>query len=218
MWITYTRPKGGCYYFGMDSSGARKSAENFFKKSWRFLRLPLGIILVLYIGLVFYRVPAMFDKEKTAKTVEQIRAQKITLADVMGDALPPVPNMQENNATVAGVDANNNGIRDDVELAIFKLYPHSARIRAAELQYAMALQNELSTVFNSETLVAAIQQEGRAYLCIGDNDFRIKEVENLVFDTDRRVQYRDEILRKHMTSFSLPNQTACDLAPSSLGD
>ena len=53
----------------------------------------------------------------------------------MGTNLPPQPYEPENDATVAGLDKNNNGIRDDVELAIFAKYPKSAKIRAAELQY-----------------------------------------------------------------------------------
>ncbi len=57
-----------------------------------------------------------------------------------GKHLPLTPNKEENDATVAGIDNNGNGIRDDVELAIFAKYPNSAKIRAAELQYAMALQ------------------------------------------------------------------------------
>ena len=79
-----------------------------------------------------------------------------------GEHLPPPPDPAQVDATIEGVDANGNGIRDDVELAIFKKYPNSARIRAAELQYAMALQMYLSKVFNSETLVAVIQGEDRA--------------------------------------------------------
>ena len=33
-------------------------------------------------------------------------------------AVPPEPDMTENNATLAGVDSNNNSVRDDVERLI----------------------------------------------------------------------------------------------------
>ena len=76
-----------------------------------------------------------------------------------GEHLPPPPDPAQVDATIEGVDANANGIRDDVELAIFERYPDSLKIRAAELQYAMALQMYLTEVFNSETLVAVILKD-----------------------------------------------------------
>ena len=60
----------------------------------------------------------------------------------MGKNLPSDPGALA-DATVQGVDANQNGIRDDVELAVFKEYPNSAKTRAVLLQYALALQMEV---------------------------------------------------------------------------
>jgi hypothetical protein len=37
---------------------------------------------------------------------------------INGIAVPPEPDMTENNATLAGVDSNSNGVRDDVERLI----------------------------------------------------------------------------------------------------
>src|SRR6266404_3542042 len=110
---------------------------SFSRRAWRVVRIPVYAILVLYIGLAIYRVPALLDKKKTQEVVDKIHAEKLTLKDVMGESLPPEPDASLKDATVAGIDANSNGIRDDVELAIFKLHLDSARIRAAELQYAM---------------------------------------------------------------------------------
>src|SRR3972149_3364926 len=134
---------------------------------WRWVRWPLYILVAGYVLLVIYDVQRVFDIDKTNEAVAAIHAQKITLADVTGQNLPPVPDQAENDATIAGIDKNNNGIRDDVELAIFKKYPTSAKIRAAELQYAMALQLMLTKVTNTETWIAAAQEVGRGNLCIG---------------------------------------------------
>ncbi len=164
----------------------------------------------------------MFEKDKTAQVVARIHSQKINLADVQGTALPPPPNEQENNATVAGLDKNNNGIRDDVELAIFAKYPNSARVRAAELQYAMALQMYFE-VTNSETWVAAAQEDSRAYACIGQTyprtdlvkaseilDVRTKEVESLVFNTTSRRE-AEKNAAHFTTSYALPNTDLCNV-------
>ncbi len=118
--------------------------------------------LVVYRG-IFYVIP----KERTDKQVEKIHATRLNLVDVMGKNLPPVPSNPD--SSIQGLDANTNGIRDDVELAIFKEYPNSAKTRAVLLQYALALQMEMiQTRVNQGVVIAAIQEEDRAYLCVGE--------------------------------------------------
>ncbi|MDO8451794.1 MAG: hypothetical protein Q7S76_02900 [bacterium] len=96
-----------------------------------------------FMALVVYRgVFVLIPKERTDEQVAKIHATKLALDDVMGENLPPVPSNPD--ATIAGVDANQNGIRDDVELAIFKEYPDSAKTRAVLLQYALVLQMQMT--------------------------------------------------------------------------
>ena len=188
---------------------------------WRIVRIPLAVIFILFIALVIYRIPVVRERMKTEEVVKKIQAQKLTIADVMGKNLPPTPDPLLKDASIEGIDANENGIRDDVELAIFKLYPYSARIRAAELQYAMALQNELTPdIFNSDTLVATLFQESRSYFCIDkaipnatDSVFNltIKGIENLVLNTQSRKSRHEEILKKFMTSHANPSDQFCDI-------
>ncbi len=209
--------------------------KNVLAKVWHIIRWPLLALFLLYAALVAYRIPIVAQKNNSDKIVAYIHAQKITMADVMGESLPPAPDQAANDATLAGIDANKNGIRDDVELAIFKKYPNLPKIRAAELQYAKALQLELTQVTDSNTLVAAIQEEDRASLCItgtapkvtlSDSDTKIKsalalsdarkkEVEILIFNTDQRKQKQQSIYQKYMTSYSDPNVAGCDIDPSS---
>lgn len=209
--------------------------KNIFYRIWRIVKIPLAVILVLFIGLVIYRIPVVKERARTDEVVKKIQAQKITLADVLGNNLPPEPDPRLKDYTVEGIDANGNGIRDDVELAIFKLHPDSARIRAAELQYAMALQIELTQVFNSGTLVATLQQTTRSILCIGDRGPNVslsdsqdiinkafavtstlqKEVESLVLNTNERKAKRKKIFN-YMTSHGDMGGPDCDIDPSSL--
>src|SRR3990167_4323388 len=138
----------------------------WFHRAWRIIRWPLGILVVLYIGIVIFSIPHALEKIKTEETVARIHSQKLTIENMNGEHLPPPPDPAQVDATVEGIDANQNGIRDDVELAIFEKYPNDAKIRAAELQYAMALQMYLTEVFNSETLVAAILKDEHGDFCI----------------------------------------------------
>src|SRR3990167_7097106 len=100
-------------------------------------------ILALFVVLVIVRMFVLDAKEKTAEQVAKIHATTLTLDDVMGKNLPPEPGA-EADKTIAGIDVNQNGIRDDVELAIFKEYPNSAKTRAVLLQYALVLQMQMT--------------------------------------------------------------------------
>src|SRR3989338_1086852 len=120
------------------------------------------ILAVGYIAVVLIRIPHFYNLRKTEEQVAKIHATKLTLDDAMGKNLPPDPGALA-DATIEGVDANQNGIRDDVELAIFKEYPNSAKTRAVLLQYALALQMEVVQPFvNTGIVTAVVQEKSRA--------------------------------------------------------
>ena len=124
--------------------------------------------ILLFMLAMLLRLPFYLQNKKTAEQVVKIHATKLTLDDVMGKNLPPDPGA-EADKTVAGIDANGNGIRDDVELAIFKEYPNSAKTRAVLLQYALALQMEtVQPVVNKETVTEVVREQSRADSCVGD--------------------------------------------------
>ncbi|ANH73231.1 hypothetical protein ACS15_3649 [Ralstonia insidiosa] len=68
------------------------------------------------------------------------------------------------DASVAGIDANKNGVRDDIERYIEKKYPDPAQ-RAAMMQYAKARQNFILTATTPEKAHAAAQDLWRAFAC-----------------------------------------------------
>ena len=130
------------------------------------------IIVVAFVALVIYRAFVLYGEQKTAEQVQKIHNTKLALTDVLGENLP-VPSEVEGtpdyDTTIAGLDTNKNGIRDDVELAIFSEYPNSARTRAVLLQYALALQMEVTQGFLNEDIVNAIvEEDSRAGTCIAD--------------------------------------------------
>lgn len=139
-------------------------AHKFFKVlMWVFL-----ILLGAFIILVIVRVVHSFNLDKTNAQVIKIHNTKLTLDDVMGKNLPLDPGVLADK-TVQGIDANNNGIRDDVELAVFKEYPNSAKTRAVLLQYALALQMEvIQPMVNTTIATEVIREEDRADYCVAD--------------------------------------------------
>lgn len=191
-----------------------------------------AVILVGSYGLLFlFRIPFFIQNKNTTEQVAKIHATKLTMDDVMGKYLPPDPGV-EADKTVAGIDANANGIRDDVELAIFKEYPNSAKTRAVLLQYALALQMEVVQPFENEVNVTEVVREGdRADSCmiqslsnISDYKTYIKEIDKLdtfvkkrQINTTARKKARNNFYEK-LRSFSPLSEVACDIDLSKLSD
>lgn len=188
-----------------------------------------GIVLVgLFILAEIIRLPFRLNEEKTVEQVAKIHATKLTLDDVMGKNLPPDPGI-EADKTVAGIDANNNGIRDDVELAVFKEYPDSAKTRAVLLQYALALQMEFTqSIVNKDTVTAVAEDGDRAYACVGkivpriDLQTYLKEgnqfrsfVEMKQLNTEQRRKAKKDFYNSNLGSYTSPDG-ACDLDLSTL--
>lgn len=155
-------------------------AHGIFKIiKWAFL-----ILAAIYFVIVLVRVVQMFGEDRTNAQVEKIHNTKLILDDVMGENLPPDPG-EKGDDTVAGFDVNKNGIRDDVELAVFKEYPNSAKTRAVLLQYALALQMETIQPFVNTTIAdKVIGEESRATSCIADSLVPRKSPESERSDVD----------------------------------
>ena len=190
------------------------------KKIFKVILVILAVLFLLFAGLVAVGFSRRFEKDKTDVAIARINSTKITLDDVMGKYLPKKPDQALNDATIEGVDANKNYIRDDVELAIFEKYPNSAKMRAAELQYAQALQLELTQVFNSESFISALKKEDSAYFCLGNSvenkdsavlKIKEEELERLVLNVKIRENRYSENFKKYMTTYSLPN-IDCDIS------
>ena len=82
---------------------------------------------------------------------------------ISGVTVPPEPPTALNNATLAGFDANSNGIRDDVERVIAKQFGLDAQMYSIALNSAKTLQ---SALMNPST--APIQENIDASRCIAD--------------------------------------------------
>src|SRR3989338_1964743 len=157
----------------------------FAHKVFKILKWAFLVLAVLFIILIIGRVIYRLNQAKTNEQVIKIHNTKLTLDDVMGKNLPPDPGA-EADKTVQGIDANQNGIRDDVELAVFKEYPNSAKTRAVLLQYALALQMEVTLpIVNKETVTATVEDnESRAQVCLWNLSSR-SNMEKFITDIEK---------------------------------
>ncbi len=201
----------------------------------KILKWTVIILVGLFVVAEIIRWPFRVREERTAEQVAKIHATKLQLSDVMGDNLPPDPGEQADD-TIEGIDANQNGIRDDVELAIFKEYPNSAKTRAPLLQYALALQMEfVQPIINKETVTEVATEQSRADSCLADQlvprkspeSYRTEEqmekiailvsyVEDKQFNTKERENAHHDFYQGNLGSYGESTNEACDIDSSQL--
>lgn len=210
------------------------NTKEALNKTWKiFYKVVVGV-LIFFILLMIIRLPFFLKNKKTDEIITKIHATKLTMDDVMGVNLPPEPGI-EADKTVEGIDVNNNGIRDDVELAIFKEYPDSAKTRAVLLQYALVLQMEMTQPFENEKNVTELaREEARADTCVGDTlvpretpeswrtygdvekiDMYINSIDELQLNTDERKKAISNFNEK-IRSFGPMDSEKCDIDLSTL--
>jgi hypothetical protein len=200
--------------------------ENKFLKVLKWFGIS---ILIAFIGLVIIRSIYFFNLHRTEDQIKKIHATKLTMDDVMGKNLPPDPGPNA-DITIQGIDVNNNGIRDDVELAVFKEYPNSAKTRAVLLQYALALQMEFTQPIINEGIATAIaEEENRSFMCLGDfykketiaETLKITEeitkyLEKIQLNIPNRINYNKDFYKKVRSFSSLGRD--CDIDLNSLSN
>lgn len=200
------------------------------KKKFKIPLIVLAALAAVYVVLVIIRMFHFYNLDKTNEQVTKIHNTKLTINDVMGKNLSLDPGA-EADKTIQGVDANKNGIRDDVELAIFKKYPDSAKIRAALLQYALALQMEtVQEMVNEETVGEIANKQDRAFFCLakivpsGGESSVIVAIEkygniisNLQFNTELRKTAHKQFY-SNLKSGRIDDSISCDIDPLSLID
>ena len=141
---------------------------------------------------------------------------------------PPAPSVISNDSTLAGVDGNNNGIRDDVERWIAQTYPRSTRMRAAFAQLAIVGQKQV-TVVPRRTVSSALHKLGRedtdAIDCILKQEIAlglshgVREFTAMQFNTDPRLNALKEYKeRLGVLSYKTPDQNTCKVNMSALPD
>jgi len=200
------------------------------KKRYKIPLIVFGTLAVFYFVLVIIRMFHFYNLDKTNEQVAKIHNTKLTMDDVIGKNLPPDPGA-EADKTVQGIDANKNGIRDDVELAIFKAYPDSAKTRAVLLQYALALQMEaIQEVVNKGVVGEIANKQDRAFFCVakivpGDGEGSVfvaiekygKFISDKQFNTEER-----KMAHKHFYSYlksgRIDDSVSCDIELLSLAD
>ncbi|WP_373033128.1 Ig-like domain-containing protein [Sulfurovum sp.] len=84
------------------------------------------------------------DKDYKSAQINEIKYRFYVPEVINGHQLPPEPDPVVNNSTLLGIDANGNGVRDDVEIYILQRYADDTEYpktkTAIALQFANAYQ------------------------------------------------------------------------------
>lgn len=129
-----------------------------------------------------------------------------TVEKINGIEVPPAPDTAKNNATLAGVDSNSNGVRDDVERAIAKnvkdLITYDASLKVANA-YQDMITSPVKTREDTLKIYGKIACVQGAYH-VNQTDY----YQEITFNTiERKYAYSDflNIVRGGFEGSDLPN-------------
>lgn len=105
----------------------------------------------------------------------------------------PMPDPKKNDATIGGVDSDNDGIRDDIQRWINEEFSSQPKVKAAMKQIAMARQLDLLSVDDKQKSIEAGRKMLDANECIVfiyglEGGFRlIRELKSKYLNTKERL-------------------------------
>lgn len=104
---------------------------------------------------------------------------------INGISVPPEPDATQNNATVAGVDSNSNGVRDDVEREIANKWPKDYK----EVTLAASVYQKIVTA------QPVSDADDKAAFCIlANSSISSNSIADLILNnTDRYAAYADNV-------------------------
>lgn len=115
----------------------------------------------------------------------------------------PEPNSEVNNSTLLGIDSDNDGIRDDVQIWINQKTTNDS-IRLALRQYSIGINNRFASIDKKSLSITAIYESLRGQNCLNymlmENGTSNQEIiqtvvklETLHKNTRQRIQAADQL-------------------------
>ncbi len=112
--------------------------------------------------------------------------------------LPPDPG-EAGKATLAGIDSDNDGVRDDVQRYIAINHPNSAKERVALTQYVKVVQNILLDANDKQKSVKHGEEMSRASECMNYTAGSVRNAIAMIGDLQSVMVNTDERSRAYFT-------------------
>jgi hypothetical protein len=101
---------------------------------------------------------------------------------INGVAVPPMPDVSANSTSVAGVDIDSNGVRDDVDRLLATAFASDGRMTPAALTHAKTLQAAILAPGSDRPAAHA-----RALSCLPPSQWpQLRNITLQTIDTDAR--------------------------------
>ena len=172
----------------------------------------------------------LVQAEYHGKVSQEIKVTITVNTEVInGYVLPPEPDPVINNATLLGIDSNDNGIRDDVERWIVKTFEHSGfennlymrdNFLKAAKNYQLRLANEDPTPQEVLKLYKEEEDDGRCLGYLSDEEDKryVEKRKNYldkIFNTPERLElffvYENRLPKHEYYNYNLVGGTMSEL-------
>lgn len=146
----------------------------------------------------FYLSACGAENEKSINQAQEATANESNL--------PPDPGV-EGTQTLAGIDSNSNGVRDDVEIAIFQNYSDTQELRKAMMQYSSVSEKAL-LASTKEQRIALQPERLKAMDCLYKQSIanNVKPTKALNFLQKNIINTRERSLAADRSQNFLSNQ------------
>jgi hypothetical protein len=148
---------------------------------------------------------------------------------VVDDGLPPDPG-EAGKATIAGIDSDNDGVRDDIQRYIAQTHSNSEKTRAVLTQYAKVAQNALLDADDKELSIQHAEEWNRSIDCLDyvassyqDMSKKSDELDAVILNTDERTKsyfkYDSQLGGEVFSGFSYDERSnACDFDSNAMAN
>ncbi|MGX9727453.1 MAG: hypothetical protein ACTFAK_09085 [Candidatus Electronema sp. VV] len=109
----------------------------------------IGLPTNLPVGQIEGTIQVKDNSGKTGKAISKPLPVVLTVQKWTDNSLPPDPG-EAGKQTLLGIDSDNDGVRDDVQIGIAHYYPENENARKALKQLARAIQLSFVSIQNSD--------------------------------------------------------------------
>ena len=157
----------------------------------------MNVILRVLFVLLF--LSSCTDKrtkayERIMKPIIEIKTNDQEVRVYDGITEPALPDFEENDKTIMGIDANKDGVRDDIEIYINRTY-EKTNVRRALKQYVVGKYAvlRLSSNVDSSLALKTVERSSAILRCLSFvfPDYKSEmfhKVNDLIFNTEEREE------------------------------
>lgn len=134
---------------------------------------------------------------QTSQQVAQSSQPPAPATSSQQTATLPLDPGEAGKVTLAGIDSDRDGVRDDVQRHIALTFPDSARTRAGLTQYTKMLQKAILEANSKQASIDNAVEAGRAIECI--YHIRPDDAENITVVLEAQTFNTEERIRAYIT-------------------